>query len=436
MNEIPIGYACEPVDPIGFIGQEPVHRAGAPVRLALEAPLVTVAPTGAGKGVSAIIPAALTTRANLVVVDPKGEVCQVTTTRRRDLGQRVVRIDPFGLLDDIEGGPGDSLNPLDLLASDLAIDDALTLAAAVCPTTSFADPFWDESAKRIIAGLLLWIGRYAPPAERHMGTLRRVVNGEPETLAGVIAAMLNVPDSDGLIAEAAGSLTSMPDRTRGSVLASMQQHVEPFASPAIVRAMRQSSISPDAIQAGEAIDIFLIMPMERLGSHRRALRLWLSMLLQLMARRRHVPARRTLMIVDETAALGPLDILRTAVAQLRGYGLTPWLILQDLSQLKALYPHDWQSLLNNAAAIQSFGARTRLAADAMAEVTGWSGDALALRPHEQIVALAGQSAQVLRRLDYRTDPMFRGLFRANRYFERPVCPDAPARADHEPEIAR
>src|SRR4051812_27510742 len=52
--------------------------------------LMTVAPTGAGKGRGVIIPNLLAYPGPAVVIDPKGEAYQTTARRRRQMGQQVV----------------------------------------------------------------------------------------------------------------------------------------------------------------------------------------------------------------------------------------------------------------------------------------------------------------------------------------------------------
>src|SRR5205814_4611648 len=74
--------------------------------------LMTVAPTGAGKGVGLIIPALLTYPGSVIVTDIKGENYQVTARYRRALGQQVVVLDPFGLV--AARDKADRLNPFDL----------------------------------------------------------------------------------------------------------------------------------------------------------------------------------------------------------------------------------------------------------------------------------------------------------------------------------
>lgn len=69
-----------------------------------------------------------------VVTDPKGELFGLTAGhRRRKLGHRVVRLDPFSL-----GGPGaDTFNPLDLIEAD---SPTCSTSAETWPTCSSSAP--------------------------------------------------------------------------------------------------------------------------------------------------------------------------------------------------------------------------------------------------------------------------------------------------------
>jgi type IV secretion system protein VirD4 len=97
------------------------------LRYAGDGHLLTIGPTRSGKGVSAVIPNLLTHRGSVVVTDlKKGETHAVTMAyRAADLGQRVVTLDPFGLV-----SGADCYNPLELVdPSDLdAAGDAAMIA--------------------------------------------------------------------------------------------------------------------------------------------------------------------------------------------------------------------------------------------------------------------------------------------------------------------
>ena len=139
--------------------------------------------------------------------------------------------------------------------------------------------------------------------------------------------------------------------------------------------LERSSFPLKDVVQGEPLSIFLVIPPEKQESHRALLRLWVATLLTALTRRRSMPKQRTLLILDETAQLGTLPILRQAVTLLRGYGAQIWTFWQDLSQIKLLYPQDWPAIVNNAAVLQAFG----FANFAMAKE--W-GEVLGQEPHD------------------------------------------------------
>ena len=106
-------YGGDLAELIGFltlhIGSEPTGADLAAVSLAdLRAYLARVATkgagnansgksTGAGKGIGAVIPNLLGYPGSAFVLDFKGENFAVTARARRELGQLVVLVDPFGI---------------------------------------------------------------------------------------------------------------------------------------------------------------------------------------------------------------------------------------------------------------------------------------------------------------------------------------------------
>ena len=81
-----------------------------PILYAEDRHLVTIAPTGAGKGRGVIIPNLLRFEGSVIVIDPKGETWHVTARRRKEMGQEVRLLDPFGAV----SKRTDALNPFDL----------------------------------------------------------------------------------------------------------------------------------------------------------------------------------------------------------------------------------------------------------------------------------------------------------------------------------
>jgi type IV secretion system protein VirD4 len=119
--------------PMGFAFGDPERSPASgyidPILMEKEGHLITIAPTGAGKGVGCIIPALLRHEGPVIAIDPKGENVAITARRRREIGQQVVVLDPIGVTEQ----PGAALNPLDLIDPEAAtsVDEAAAIATAM-----------------------------------------------------------------------------------------------------------------------------------------------------------------------------------------------------------------------------------------------------------------------------------------------------------------
>lgn len=162
-----VGYSIEEQHrktPFGFsFGDEKFTPQGGyldPYLFHGEGHLITIAPTGAGKGVASVIPAALRHQGDLVVIDPKGENFAITADRRMALGQEICLVDPFGITKsmDIQGVEPGGINVFDLLPylADNEATSSQALAGMLFQGSKGkgADPFWDMSATNILAGLI------------------------------------------------------------------------------------------------------------------------------------------------------------------------------------------------------------------------------------------------------------------------------------------
>jgi type IV secretion system protein VirD4 len=386
----------------------PVWREG-------EGHLLTIAPTGAGKGTGCIIPTLLTWDGPAIVVDPKGENFAVTADRRRKLGQKVKVLDPFGITSTLVA---DALNPFDILigAGQPSADDAAVIARlAVQGSALPRDPFWDERAETLIAGLILHVATSLPAGRRHLGEVRRLVELSDKQHDKLASELRQSGDAD--IAAAAGILGMQASNTRSGILSTASSHLSFLRGTLVQDSLAQSSIELDDVLHGRPMTIYLVLPPDRLISHGKLLRLWLGTLMTGLARRRRIPEQPTLLIVDEAAQLGPLDELRSAVTLMRGYGVKVWSFWQDVSQLARTYPADWQSFLTNASAIQMFGANPAQAY-ADLDIIGYQGRSLLadMTAEETLLIERGRRPRTLLRPSYLDDPQLAPLAKRNPFY--------------------
>jgi len=381
-----------------------------------EGHLMTIAPTGAGKGVSCIIPALLTWQGPAVVIDPRGENYAVTGAYRASLGQAVHVLDPFG----VTAAPNKGrLNPLDLISpvSTTIEDDAASIASCLTAGRTFKDdPFWDERAEALMAGLIAaqFSDTHDLFREPTLGVVRDQVaagHDQPRTLADVLEEG-SKPAQPKILPSQFGS-----DRTRSSILSTASSHLGFLRNGPVRECLSRSTFAVSDITDGAPITIYLVLPPDKLRSHGSLLRLWLGTVLMAIARRQQVPALPTLMLVDEAAQLGELEHLRSAITLMRGYGMRVWTFWQDVSQLKRVYPRDWESIVNNSTTLQLFGTVTRRTLDTL-EI---DGSAPPNQANQQLLVRRPDGTATLIRPNYRTDRAFLGMSAPNPFHGQPAA---------------
>lgn len=408
----PVGFhygTTDPVDADRFL-QPILHTGGGH--------LMSFAPTGAGKGVGAVIPTLLRYPGPVIVIDPKGENYAVTARCRREMGHETVCLDPFNSIEDKHQDA--CFNPLDLIdaQSPTAADDAQMLAEALSYQTIMGnDPFWHVRGKQLLAGLILHIATARPPILRTLAEVAYLVNQPAEDFNLTLKEMANSTNTT--VRQVVGIIDNSAEKMSASIQAMTQANMGFLNSELIQQVVARTDFSIDSITRGDPVSVYLIIPPEKLESHAPLLRIWISCLMKLILRRRTAVPQRTLFILDEAAQLGNFPPLRQAITLLRGYGLQTWSFWQDLSQLQRLYPDDWETMYNNCRAHQYFGITTPYLAEQISKLSmaHHPQEILELDADEMLLTLAGDMPVIAQRPNYLTDTPFKGKFDPNPYHQ-------------------
>ncbi len=389
--------------------------------------LLTIAPTGAGKGRGVIIPNLLRFEGSVIVIDPKGETWHVTARRRREMGQQVLLLDPFQAV----GKRTDSLNPFDLFDRPGALldADAEMLASLLAGDAGFhKEPFWDNWGRSLMSGVIAAVAETAAPNERHFGRVRELLMSD-DAVFNLHTLLENHEDLNRLSKQNISSFLPITEQTRSGILSTAQSYLKVVNSDSALRSLSRSTIDLDAVREGAPMTIYIVIPPDKLESHGALLRLWVGALMLTVMGRKRRPKRSTLFLLDECAQLGEFGPLRQSMTLLRGYGLQVWPFFQDLSQLQRLYPKDWRTIFNNAGVFQLFGVANHLMAKESSELIG-DIDADTLRNmagDRQVIAVSGAKAVSCRLPDYLEDSPFKGLWDANPMFESDADTPAPGK---------
>lgn len=413
-DQILLGWTTKQKHGIGFSAPDTSDHGNRPVWY--DGPhLVTVAPSGTGKGVSCAIPALLTYPGQMVVLDVKGELYITTHRRRRELGQNVIKLDPFRVIDQTTDG----LNPLDILNLPNAEleTDCQTLAKLLSAGKGFSrDPFWELSANGVNSGVLGYIASCEPPEKRHLGRMMELIYSDDVPYGLAVLLDTRGKEMPRMSYQEMAAFLQQPEReTRPSTLATAQSFLKGLNTARVVEALQKSTFSLDSFREGEPTTIYMIIPPDRLTSHAAIISLWVGTLLKTVFSRTTIPHYRTLFLLDEAASLGNFPMLETAITLCRSYGVRVWTFWQDMQQIQSNFPVGWRTILNNCA-MQTFGLTTKLMAQEIATVMDFhAAEVMAMPADEQFLQLGAGKAMRCRKLNYLTDGLYRGTFDANRF---------------------
>lgn len=328
--------------------------------------IATIAGSRAGKSATSLMSNLLTWDGSTIVIDPKGELATNTALPRQKMGQDVFILDPFG---EVKGDGAllnlrKSFNPLDELRRcdpDDVVDEATALADSMITTEGGKVDHWALSAKNLIRGLILYV-LHKSPSSGSLNDVRALLtlpydhdDKDAETLSEHFEAMLKDEDAyDGVLSGIGGSLLGKPDNERGSIISTAIEQTAFLDSTPLRDHLEKSGLPSMRVLKEKPATIFLVLPASRMGTHFRWLRALLTQAMTALEQEENATGRPVLFILEEFPTLGYMRLIEASAGLMAGYDVKLWMVMQDLSQLKAHYPNSWETFLGNAGVIEAF----------------------------------------------------------------------------------
>jgi type IV secretion system protein VirD4 len=346
-------------------------------------PQVTIAGARAGKTSTILEPNLYLYPGSMLALDPKAELGR-TASFRRALGHDVYVLDPFGH----SGEASACFNALAELdpKSWTIIDDVASITQAVIVEDGDTRArHWNDSARRLLLGIIL-LTLTLPERDRNLVTMRELLcltyppllravrlKAEPpeegaahdekfynenrlavETLLGAMSKAGN--RFGGILAGTGNRLLSTPHTERGSIFSTAAAQTDFLDSLPLRKISRQSDFRLSSLRAERPTTIFLCLPVGRMQSHFRWLRLIVQMACTALEQMGTYPRERPpiLFMMEEFATLGHMEIMERAAAYFPSFGIKLWAVLQDIGQLTRNYNSSWETFLGNAGLVQCF----------------------------------------------------------------------------------
>jgi type IV secretion system protein VirD4 len=309
--------------------------------------VLLVGATGAGKGVSIIIPTLLTFfRGSVVCFDVKGDLYATCAKRRRQRGERIIRLAPFS-------GGADTLNPLDTIPKGhpMLVDLARAVAESlVVRTGTENDPHWNDKAAQVITALLVLVLMRFEGEERSLSSVQEIASG-PRMLA---AAAERLRQIGGIPARFGNQIITLFEdehsaslsKEGASVLSTVARHLSFLDSEMVARSVASSTFNP-AILLKPGTTLFLQIPPDQLEAQKGLLRCWISSLVRMIGAFGNEQAGEVLFLIDEASALGSLSALEEALIRGRSAGVRLLLAYQSDSQVRAAFMNKPTLLYDN-----------------------------------------------------------------------------------------
>jgi type IV secretion system protein VirD4 len=384
-DQPPVNYWMTPYELAGFgylPGQIILGKlAGQILGFLDDRPMVTIAGARAGKTSTILEPNLYAYPGSMLVLDPKAELAQ-TALLRAALGHQVFVLDPFGQ----SGLPGSCFNPLaDLDPGSLTVaDDVAAITHALIVDEGDArSKHWNDSARALLKGIIL-LTLLLPPGDRHLVTVRELLllsypplvsalkgrvraandGKKDETfydhnklgVEALLTAMTQMVEFGGILAGIGHRFLATPHAERGSMFSTAAAQTDFLDSLPLRQMMRTSEFSLSWLRSPYPTTIYLCLPVSRMQSHYRWLRLIVQMACTVLEQMGPYPLDRTpiLFMMEEFATLGYMEIMERAAAYFPGFGVKLWAVLQDTTQLRRYYQSSWETFLGNAGLVQCF----------------------------------------------------------------------------------
>ena len=317
---------------------------------------IVVGGSGAGKTRFVVKPNLLLANASFICTDPKGELVRAVAPFLLQQGY-VVKV-----FDLIEPSHSDSYNPFRYIRKD---SDVFRLISNFIQNTTPKnatqnDPFWEKSEIALDAALMLYLIHEAPPYEQTMEMMLTMIeyggakedDDDYQSALDLLFEALEEEQPDHIAVRQYHIFKQAAGKTAKSILVSAAVRLASFTLREI-----QSITDEDTLELSKLGErkqaVFCVIP----DSNDNSLNFLVGLLytqafqeLYYQADKVHmgglpVPVR---LMFDEFSNVAPPDGYARLQATMRSRNIMATIILQNISQLKALFKDDWEGIIGNA----------------------------------------------------------------------------------------
>lgn len=317
---------------------------------------IIVGGSGAGKTRFVVKPNLMLANASFICTDPKGEIVRAVAPLLLQQGY-VVKV--FDLIDPAHS---DSYNPFRYIRKDSDVFRLINnfIQNTTPKNASQNDPFWEKSETALDAALMLYLLHEAPPEEQTMEMILTMIeygavkedDEDYKSPLDLLFEALEEDDPNHIALRQYRVFKQAAGKTAKSILVSAAVRLASFTLPEIQGITNEDRLELEKLGERKQA-IFCVIP----DSNDNSLNFLVGMLytqafqeLYYQADKVHmgplpVPVR---LMFDEFANVALPDGYARLQATMRSRNIMATIILQNISQLKALFKDDWEGIIGNA----------------------------------------------------------------------------------------
>lgn len=308
---------------------------------------------GTGKSRGLIKPNILQANSSYIVTDPSGELLESMGGFLQTQGYEIRVFN----LSDMEHS--DRYNPFRYIRTQAGV---LTMISALIKNTTpkgsrSNDPFWEKAETALLEALCFYVIAVLPPEERNFSTIMRLLRlgaaeeGQPSVLDGLFDNLAQREPQHIAVKSYAVYKSAGGGKTAQSILITCQTRLHAFNLDAI-----QALTDTDSLDLGSIGDkkvaLFCVTPVAD-SSFNFLVSMMYSQLFEMLYHHAETecPGKRlpvhVQFLLDEFANIGTIPDFPQMLSTMRKYEISCTIILQSLSQIKALYKDEWEVLVGN-----------------------------------------------------------------------------------------
>ncbi|NEW59906.1 type IV secretory system conjugative DNA transfer family protein [Sulfurovum sp. bin170] len=346
--------------------------------------VITFAPTRSGKGVGLVIPTLLSWAESAIVLDIKGENYAITAGwRKHYANNKILKFNPND-----PTGESSKFNPLEEIRLDSTYEIADTENIVIMLLDEKGEglkDFWEKGGKTFLSSFILHTLYIAKNEHHPIPSLSDIYKSlNDKELDNILADMSSYYHDQAnelthpAISTGAMGLINLADRTRGDIIATVNNILSLYIDPVIELNTKRSDFKlSELMNSQEPVTLYIVIDPENIDRMQPLFRVLMLQILKKLIKKLEFKngkqtksyKHRMLLMLDEFTAVGKIDFFEKSLAYMAGYGITAYIIIQDIEQLYRIYSKE-ETITSNCHIKIAFTPNKEDTASLLSKMTG------------------------------------------------------------------